>query len=181
MTTNHPESRLLFTFSDDWRVIKWDEHTAFRQGLCLFGGTKAVDFIGIMFDTPWLIEVKNFRGYRIQNKQRLSSGELAKEIANKIRDSIASITWACKRVSLDKHDLAPFARAIFAHNERISVVLWLEEDREPMPAQASALAAAIKRELTWLNPKVLVMSRALAESKPLRGVVVIAAGAPPAK
>jgi hypothetical protein len=74
MSVTHPESRLEFTFSDDWRVIKWDDHPAFKNGLCKAGDTKSVDFVGVFIDAPWLIEVKNFRQYRIENKERLSSG-----------------------------------------------------------------------------------------------------------
>ncbi|MBK9260641.1 MAG: hypothetical protein IPM54_12565 [Polyangiaceae bacterium] len=172
MSATHPESRLEFTFSDDWRVIKWDDHPAFKNGLCKAGDTKSVDFVGVLFNAPWLIEVKNFRQYRIENKPRLSSGALAKEVADKVRDSIASMTWACRRAPLDERDLAPFVRSIFGWKERICVVLWLEEDRIMTAAQASAMAETIKRELTWLNPKVLVMSRDLAEKKPWQGISV---------
>jgi hypothetical protein len=52
------------------------------------------------------------------------------------------------------------------------MTLWLEEDRPLRPAIASALAEAIKRELLWLNPKVLVTSRALARAAPIHGLTV---------
>jgi len=172
MSVTHPESRLEFTFSDDWRVLKWDEHPAFRNGLQKIGETKGMDFVGLYIDAPWFVEVKNFCEHRIENKERLTSGELAKEVAAKVRDSIASLTWACGRVPLDEKELTPFVRGMFGWKERICIVLWLEEDRLMAPAQASAMAEAIKRELTWLNPKVLVMCRAFAEKKPLPGVLV---------
>jgi hypothetical protein len=175
MSVTHPESRLEFTFSDDWRVIKWDDHPAFKNGLCKAGDTKSVDFVGVFIDAPWLIEVKNFRQYRIENKERLSSGALAKEVADKVRDSIASMTWACRRTPLDEQELAPFVRSIFGWKERISVVLWLEEDRVMTPVQASAMAETIKHELKWLNPKVLIMSSDLAAKKPLPGISVVGA------
>ncbi|MGK3969983.1 hypothetical protein WMF38_31615 [Sorangium sp. So ce118] len=47
-----------------------------------------------------------------------------------------------------------------------------EEDRPPEPALASTLGEAIKRELTWLNPRVLVTSRSLVQSAPVHGLVV---------
>ncbi len=174
MSATYAESRLEFTFSDEWRVVKWDDHTAFKNGLCKAGDTKSVDFVGVFIGgAPWLIEVKNFRQYRIENKERLSSGELAKEIADKVRDSIASMTWACRRAPLDERELAPFVRSIFGWKERIAVVLWLEEDRVLTPVQASAMAETIKHELKWLNPKVFIMSRDLAEKKQLPGIRVV--------
>lgn len=172
MSVAHEESRLRFEFGDDWRILKWDDHAAFKAGLGVVQGTKGVDFIGALFGAPWLIEVKNFRRYRIDCKERLSSGALAKEIGEKVRDSIASITWACQRAPLDERELAVFVRTIFGWKERISVVLWLEEDPTTTPRDASVLGEAIKRELRWLNPKVLVMCRERALERPVEALDV---------
>ncbi|MDI1432966.1 hypothetical protein [Polyangium sorediatum] len=178
MSALHVEGRLSFSFGDDWQILKWDDHTAFQDGLKRFEGTRAVDFVGLLFGAPWFIEVKDFRDYRIENKQRLTSGELAKEIAWKVRDSIASMAWACQRTPLDRNDLGPFLRSLLGCKHKVPVVLWLEEDRPPTPAAASTLAEAIKRELTWLNPKVLVMCRDLAEQHAIPGLVVTSQPAP---
>jgi hypothetical protein len=56
--------------------------------------------------------------------------------------------------------------------EKVPVVLWLEEDRSLDPAMATTLAQAIKRELVWLNPKVIVTSRSLAQRAPIHGLAV---------
>jgi hypothetical protein len=173
VSVTHDESRLRFVFGDGWKVVKWDDHVAFKKGLGQGSTTtKAVDFIGVLLGAPWFIEIKNFRKYRIENKERLASGALAKEIAGKVRDSIASITWACQRAPLDERELAPFVRAVFGWKERVSVVLWLEEEHAQSKGGASMLAELIKRELAWLNPKVLVMCRELAEKSPLQGITV---------
>lgn len=81
MSVTHDEKLLRFSFDDDWRVLKWDEHPSYTGGLSKTSGTKAVDFLGIHLDAPWFIEVKDFRGYRIENKERISAGDLAQEVA----------------------------------------------------------------------------------------------------
>jgi hypothetical protein len=81
MTLVHDEKRLRFTFDVHWKVLKWDGHGAYLNGLHQFQGTKAVDFFGLYIGAPWFIEVKDFRGYRIENKARLSTGELAQGAA----------------------------------------------------------------------------------------------------
>jgi len=69
------ESRLEFRFEAPWEpVFQWDRIDAYRKGLARLPSTSAVDFIGLHGSDPYFIEVKNFRGYRIDNKERLSSG-----------------------------------------------------------------------------------------------------------
>jgi hypothetical protein len=82
------------------------------------------------------------------------------------------MVWACGREPLDKGELRRYLRPLVSRAEKVPVVLWLEEDRPLPPAMASALAEAIKRELLWLNPKVLVTSRALARTAPIHGLTV---------
>lgn len=173
MSGVYDEGLLRFSFDDDWRVLKWDEHPAYTGGLSKTPGTKAVDFVGIHLDDPWFIEVKDFRGYRIENKERRSGGDLAREVAEKVRDTLAALAWACERHPLDQDGLATFLRRIVCREAKIPVVLWLEEDRPLADAQASALAEAIKRNLPWLNAKVLVMSRTSAARKPIDGLDVV--------
>jgi hypothetical protein len=172
MSAVHEEGDLRFTFDEDWRVLKWDGHGAYLGGLQLFQGTKAVDFFGLYIGAPWFIEVKDFRGYRIQNKERLTGGELAREVASKVRDTLAGKIWACDRAPLDDCELRDFVRPLVNRGQKVPVVLWLEEDRAPDPPAASALAEAIKRELAWLNPRVIVLSRALARDRPIQGLEV---------
>lgn len=169
MSFVHKEGKLRFTFDDGWKILKWDEHGAYQDGLQRFSGTKAVDFFGLYNGAPHFLEVKDFRQRRIENKERMNTGELAKEIACKVRDTLAGMSWACGREPLDRRELSEFLKPLMIRAEKIPVVLWLEEDRLPTPAVASALGEAIRRELLWLNPKVRVTSRALA---PIPGLTV---------
>lgn len=172
MSTVHVENGLRFAFDDDWQVLKWDEHRAYLDGLQKIPGTTAVDFFGLYIGAPWFIEVKDFRGYRIENKNRLSSGDLAKEVACKVRDTLAAMAWACARTPIDPGELARFLRALVNRAEKVPVVLWLEEDRLAAPVSASVLAEAIKLELAWLNAKVIVANRKLVRERPIHGLAV---------
>ncbi|WP_437278244.1 hypothetical protein WME90_44665 [Sorangium sp. So ce375] len=172
MSFVHDEGKLRFAFDSDWKILKWDDHGAYVGGLQRFQETKAVDFFGLYLDEPYFIEVKDFRGHRIENKVRLSSGELAREVAYKVRDTVAAMVWACDRLPLDRGELRGFVRRILARTKKVPVVLWLEEDRPLEPAIASTLGEAIKRELTWLNPRVLVTCRSLVQTDPVHGLVV---------
>lgn len=164
------ESRLIFRFGAVWQaVLKWDEHPAHVHGLRRLPGTHGVDFCALRGSDPYFIEVKNFCEYRIENKARLIGGDLAREVACKVRDTIASCVWSCGRERADD-DLASFVRSFFAAT-RCRVVLWLEEDLVPRPPDRSALAEQIKRELRWLNPHVMVRHR----GDPLKELVVVAA------
>lgn len=165
------ESRLIFTFDDSWRVLFWDRHLAYTSGLGRQQGTAAVDFFALFGSCPYFIEVKNFCDYRIYNKDRLSSGELADEVARKVRDTLAGSVWALGRECADR-DLERIVQCCFGAREKLRVVLWLEEDLQPRPADRSALAERIKSRLNWLNPHVLVLSR---KDIPLAGLTVQAA------
>jgi len=151
---------------------KWDELAAYRDGVHKLQSTSAVDFIGVHGSDPYFIEVKNFCDYRIDNKQRLTSGELAAEVADDVRDTIAGLVWVMERGS-STPELAKLLRQIFAVRSKCKVVLWLEEDRQPNPVDRSTLAGLIKRRMDWLGPHVTVRSR----TEPLPGLAVV--GAPP--
>lgn len=172
MSAVFDEQKLRFAFDDDWQVLKWDEHGAYVNGLRKFNATKAVDFFGLYIGAPWFVEVKDFRGYRVANQRRLSSGDLAKEVACKVRDTLASMVWACARTPVDPGEIGGFLRPLVNRSEKVPVMLWLEEDRPATPISASTLAEAIKRELGWLNARVIVASRALTQGKPIHGLEV---------
>lgn len=144
------ESRLGFQFGAPWGpVFVWDKHKAYVQGLQRQPGTAAVDFCAMLGSKPYLIEVKNLRGHRIPNKGR----DFACEVADKVRDTIASLVWALARGQADQ-DLERFVKELF--RGQCYVVLWLEEDLAPRPPDRSALQESIKSALRWLNPHVSV-------------------------
>ncbi|NNE29048.1 MAG: hypothetical protein HKN16_05405, partial [Saprospiraceae bacterium] len=60
------ESGLQFQFSNDWTVIKYDDHKFFRY---LSGeGLKGVDFLGFTSEGGlFLMEVKNYRNVNLHD------------------------------------------------------------------------------------------------------------------
>ena len=160
--TRIEEGFLAFEFGNRWRVFKLDEHRDYRERVGKLEGTKAVDFLGILDENElYLIEVKDFRGHRIENKDRLLTGELAIEIAQKVRDSLACMIGAHRTSSLSEH-WEPYLRFLCDRHRGIKVALWLEEDLPPPhphlreKARASVETNIFKQKLTWLTTRVLV-------------------------
>lgn len=161
------EQKLRFAFDDQqWSVVKYDEHRDYRDRIESLNGTRAVDFIGLQEDGEsvlYWIEVKDFRGYRIQNKSRLSDGELAVEVGTKVRDSLAGVMGAyCS--SGNSHEWRPFVKSMWQRNAPIRVLLWLEEDPMPGPPARRQNAAQVqtsllKQKLRWFTARALVVSQ----------------------
>jgi hypothetical protein len=96
MTQTFREEYLEFNFSEDWYVMKFDDQPEYvclakNGGQRQLPGIKGVDFAGILNETLYLIEAKDFRDHRIENRERLESGELAIELGKKVHSSVACI------------------------------------------------------------------------------------------
>jgi hypothetical protein len=158
------EGNLRFEFSARWQVVKLDQHVQYRQGIEKLDGTKAVDFVGL-FDQRdlYFIEVKDFRGHRIENKQRLRSGELAIEMGQKVRDSLACLVAGC-RATTNENLWQPLAQRVVRKDTLIRVVLWLEQDLPAQQLQRSQKAQdviflkQVKAKVGWLTNRVAVVA-----------------------
>src|SRR5208283_666042 len=100
--------------------------------------------------------------YRIQNKTRLTSGELAEEVAQKVKDTIAGVVAGCR----SGNTAGPFAdlgRFLLAPGSEVRIVLWLEDDAAVNPQrwkqELSTQTQLIKQKLRWLQVKVFVVSQ----------------------
>jgi hypothetical protein len=166
------ESRMIFDFSaTSWSyLMQYDKETDFDKIKNAISGTKAVDFIGVLHqNTLCIIEVKNFRGSRIENKPRVENGDdsLDLEVALKVRDTCAGIVGAAKN-STHRQDFWQTYLSFFQRDEkRVEVILWLEEDKDPRPvsiqekrkkSQGGTLNQNLKKRLKWLTPYVFVNS-----------------------
>ena len=96
-------------------------------------GIKGVDFAGILDGVLYLIEAKDFRGHRIENRKRLESGELAIELRQKVHSSVACMV-GFHRTSPNPDHWEPFVEALGDKGKRVKVVLWLEHELPPHPA-----------------------------------------------
>lgn len=168
------EEHQRFAFDDrQWTVVKYDDHRDYREKIAKLDGTKAVDFVGLHNGPDgvlYWIEVKDFRGYRIQTKRRLSDGGLATEVGQKVRDSIAGVIGAyC--MSGQWETWRPFVKAIWRRKCSTRVLLWLEEDNIPGPPgrrqnAAQVQAHLLRERLGWLKARVLVVSQSLGGCPP---------------
>ena len=173
MSKTLDEGGLRFTFGDGWLVERYDGHPDYRNGIeklkhPTHGGEKdttAIDFIGIVEQSLFFIEVKDFREHRIETKSRVGE-DLAREVAFKARDTIAGIVGA-SRMSATPGTWAVFVAPLPKQTASVYVVLWLEEDaRFPSPTERrrhkhrqSVLAQELKRSCRWLTPYALVVNR----------------------
>lgn len=162
MPKTYDEGRLRFQFEDSWTVIKYDDHRDYRERIERLDGTKAVDFVAVQEGSLlFLIEVKDFRGHRIENQARLREGELAIEVGQKVRDTIAGIMGAHHRGN--DEDWGRCVERMGCGEPPVRVLLWLEHDLPPGPPgrrknEASVMIDALKQKLHWLTTKILVVS-----------------------
>lgn len=156
------EGKLVFEI-DAPVALKWDDHPAFARGLKKVQGTKAVDIAARLDDDGIvLLEAKDFRKHRIENKQRILTSDLAHEVADKARDSLAGLLWAHRRPHADAHTKRLTAALLrrAPGTPKAHVILWLEED---VPTEGHALLALrgeIEHALHPLTTRITVTSRA---------------------
>jgi len=161
MPTQIEEGHLLFEFSDQWQIMKFDDAPGYRNWIGKLQETKAIDFLGILSANKlYFIEVKDFRGDRIQNEQRLLSGDLAIEVAQKVRDSLACIIGAARTPS-QAQEWQHYQSFLCNTKTQIFVILWLEYDLpthsvKRKKVRTSVGSNVLKKELRWLTSHVLV-------------------------
>jgi hypothetical protein len=171
------EEKISFCFDDRWQIEKWDSAPLYRDGIDKLSGeltdhdgskrregTKAVDFVGLLDNEElYLIEVKDFRGHRIENQKR-QEGELALEIGLKVRDTLAGLTAGVARRKPEPW-LEPCIRVILAQKRPPCIVAWILED-PTTPAEWSRKRAVredvrlkqMKQRLSWVTRRVWVAS-----------------------
>lgn len=176
MSTTLDEGSLRFEFNDAWTVVKYDD-TAEYAGVRKQTEAKGVDFVALIPAAGrrfviYLIEVKDFRGHRIENAPRIRGGELALEVAQKVRDTVAGVIGAC-RTSSEVQPWERFAGVLRRTRDEVRVVLWLERDRPPSrgamsrrdfrrmrrKTELSVLADTLKARSRWLAAKTLVVDQ----------------------
>jgi hypothetical protein len=158
-----------FEFGDRWTVVfKYDDTNFYRKEAIKLNGkvdgisksTGAVDLVGFHLGVGLhLLEVKDFRGHRIENKSRLSD-EIAIEVAVKIRDTVAALIGASRK-PIDEFPSEDLVAALKRGNE-VTAVLWLEDDTfentDRAKTKLAALNGVLKSKLSWLNVKTFVLS-----------------------
>lgn len=155
------EGAIQFEFADEWAVLKFDEETAYTNWIEKLDETKAIDILGLHENTVlYLIEIKDFRGHRIQNERRLISGELAIEVGQKVKDSVACIIGAGRNPS-HAEKWSTYKQALCDDRVSLCVILWLEFDppyhrSKRKKVNASVESNQLKKKLRWLTSRVFV-------------------------
>ena len=128
MSQSFIEEDFEVDFDGTWTVTQWDKRAEYRKGLETLDSSKAVDFAGVRARTLALIEMKDFRGTRIENKPR-TEAELYTEVALKVRDSIAGFVGAV-RMAEHAEDLVAIGKACVTA-KRVEIILWLAISNRP--------------------------------------------------
>jgi hypothetical protein len=171
------EGTIAFHFEDRWRVEKWDACRTYVEGVGkLTGeltssagvkraeGTKAVDFVGVLDnEVLYLLEVKDFRGHRIENQKRQES-ELALEIGLKVRDTLAGLT-AAVAAGTPEPWIKDCLRVILAQAHAPRIIAWIAEDavtpsepRSKRKIREDVRLKQLKQRLSWVTRRVWVAS-----------------------
>jgi len=151
------EKKLTFSFPEGWLVNKYDEQSFYRQKVQKCRGTAAVDILALSETDLFLIEVKDFRKHRIENKKRIQHAELADEFAQKVRDTIAGLYGAYR---WHNSIFTPFCNYLYANQKeerrrKITAILFLEEDMPPVKASDFKVVHRYLRENMQLRLKFL--------------------------
>lgn len=182
MPTTITERHLEFTFGDAWHVLRYDNedeqadgrktgHPFYRERVSRLKGTKAVDVVGTHGgETAYLVEVKDFRGFRAQNRRRITTNELATEIAQKVRDTLAGLV-AAKRNHPAPGVLGSVAAMLTNPSRPVRIVLWLEDDAargdaRQWKAEQAVLADKIMTQIGWFSRRVLVVDQGSYQQQP---------------
>lgn len=156
MTQAHTEGNLLFSFPDDWTVIKFDSSRFYlKQWQSFASGCKGVDFIACGPDCDvWFIEVKDYR-----QASRTKPSDLFEEVAQKVRDSLAALKVLAYRMT-DSEEVA-LARKVLKGSRRFRIVLHLEQPAKPSKIFQQVIDPKtaqhkIRQKLRVIDPHCLV-------------------------
>lgn len=177
MSTPLDVEKQKFTFGDSWTVVlKYDDSRFYRCGPERLKGeleersnnkakivpqaTRAVDVIGLhQQDGLFLLEAKDFRGHRIENKNRLQQ-QIIIEVALKTRDTVAGLLGAARSAVTEFP--SDWLLTAMQAGKMVTVVLWIEDDtfREEQKTKAvlNQLNGVLKEKLAWMNVRTLVQS-----------------------
>lgn len=187
------ESELKFGFSDDSKVIKFDDTIFYRKFFNALPGSKGVDFIAVEKDSISFIEVKNCAGdegncrWRIfpNNHKRDASrtrvdidgrDSLDIEVPGKVVMTLAAL-FGAKSFEGSKEsveELKEIQKAMFSKDfsddgKKKYVILFLEGDfgghTRTKKMLMSELQRSMNTKMRWLNCKVSVVDSSTYDKK----------------
>ncbi len=139
-------------------MIKYDEaaqHVERMQAI----ESQAIDFCGSQRATVLLLEVKDFRGHKIENKEKLN-GPLARTVAQKMRDSVCGIVGQQRlNAATTCQPWADCSKGMIQVGD-VLAVLFLQTDRNPPDKRKALLSTELKllkQAMRWSGMRVLVV------------------------
>ncbi len=162
-------------FDETWSVAeKWDETTAYRDGLEKLDGSSAVDFVALKDRTLFLVEAKVYMGEpsaphrEAIAKSREQLAELPNKIGQKVRDTVAGLLGAYRRTEAGTPQ--PWLKSCvdaLVGTSRVHVVVWILEpaSRPGEPHGKRAMRKKVRHDrieatLEWLTSLVSVLDPA---------------------
>lgn len=160
------EGTVTLDFPSEYGVMKYDESNFFKQKFQSIQfkiknkkkvnchtdvekvdcGTKAVDIVCVTSDTAWLIEITDYRS----GNEFPKPSELADEILQKVRDTLAGL--AAASANADNHEKEIAQRAL--EKQKWCVALHLEQP--PVRQQVinlSSVSDRLRRRLPGIAPE----------------------------
>ena len=164
------EGTIQFAFPAAWYVLKYDDCRYYRGPVARTGaGLAAVDFIAVLpMPRPalLLLEVKDFRGHSTENRDRLTSGDLATEIVKKALDTFGALHAGLRA---NHAELRVLASALLPYPVQVYIVLLLEEDTPPQSGASGHLSTTNKWKLdTYLKRRGDLLASLAGKLKPFR-------------
>ena len=156
--SNFQESGINFCFQPNWTVFKYDEHLAHKKVEKYLKPTKAVDFLGIHNNKIYFVEVKNYRDHTddesTQEVLRGKGEELMRQIAIKVRDTIATSTGSARSSTHDEEFFTQINQLLLDNSKKLTVIACIELDvsnDKERKAQMGIWQQKLKQKLSWLH------------------------------
>ncbi|MBC8083953.1 MAG: hypothetical protein H7Z21_12140 [Hymenobacter sp.] len=110
--------------------------------------------------------MKDFRGYAVENRARMASGDLATEVVKKALDTFGALHAGLRTNHAELRGLVP---ALQPHPLPVRVLLLLEEDPPPRPTATGHMSTASKfKAATYLKLRGEILDLLQGKLKPFR-------------
>lgn len=183
----YKEEGLTFQFTDKWLLpdfqkdgeyVMFDKHPVYdaiqsignykekdkKGNLVSVRGSKTVDFVGVLDNEIYFIEVKNFRRDADISKEKIEHKAI--DIASKVRDSISTIIGGKFNCKEDRQLWKQIVGLINKEENKIQIICWLEFN---IPDISEKMAKDIlgtyqkklKQKLEWLikSKSLLILNK----------------------
>lgn len=117
-------------FPDDWpEVVKLDDSRFYRRLCKACDQTKSVDFVAKGDPLLLLLELKDYRSFAVENRNKLTSGELLSDVTRKVKDTLAVLYAAHRGQPPPDSRLEPACAHLFGGRPGpVQLFLLLEQD-----------------------------------------------------